>query len=212
MWCNGSVFHGRGGDMEEKPDGLLPAHNLVSKALKDLNVPYIQDVWAKALARRTDDPGGAITAARTLLESVCKHVLDAKQIEYKENWPLHTLYEEMAKALDIAPTQHTEPVFTQLYEACAAIVVSIGSLRNKIGDAHGKGAFAQLPDWRHAELAIHLAGAMATYLLATWPRGNCSRADRKIYPREKRFDEAPWGEPRSHTKGHTARSYQQTGC
>lgn len=154
--------------MKEKQDRLSPAHGLVSKALHDFNVPYLQEVWAKAIARRTEDPDGAITSARTLLESVCKHILEAKQIEYQEGLPLPRLYEKTAQALDIAPTPETEPVFTKLFEGCAAIVESVGSLRNNIGDAHGRGAFAQLPDWRHAELAVHLSGAMATYLLATW--------------------------------------------
>ena len=32
------------------------------------------------LQRRFDDPDGAITAARTLLETVCKHILDLSEI------------------------------------------------------------------------------------------------------------------------------------
>ena len=37
---------------------------------------FVAETWDKARARRQDDPEGAITAARSLLESVCKHILD----------------------------------------------------------------------------------------------------------------------------------------
>jgi hypothetical protein len=41
-------------------------------------------------------------------------------------------------------------------------------LRNKIGDAHGKGKAAVKPAARHAQLAVNLAGAMATFIVETW--------------------------------------------
>jgi hypothetical protein len=41
-------------------------------------------------------------------------------------------------------------------------------LRNKIGDAHGKGGKPVKPSPRHAALAVNLAGTMATFLVETW--------------------------------------------
>ena len=38
--------------------------------------------WQKAIDRRTGDPDGAITAARTTLESICKLILDDAGIEH----------------------------------------------------------------------------------------------------------------------------------
>ena len=43
---------------------------------------YISEVWRKVLNRRCDDTEGAITTARTLLESGCKHILDERRVEY----------------------------------------------------------------------------------------------------------------------------------
>src|SRR3954452_8435828 len=37
---------------------------------------FIQDVWRNALHRIHEDPDGAITSARSLLESVCKDILE----------------------------------------------------------------------------------------------------------------------------------------
>jgi len=57
-------------DFAERKRGT-PAGGTVKEGLANLDATHIQELWAKALARRSDDPEGAITAARTLLESVC---------------------------------------------------------------------------------------------------------------------------------------------
>jgi hypothetical protein len=54
----------------------------VREALKAVDSETIVAAWNKALDRRTTDPDGAITAARTLLETVCKHILDDAGVTY----------------------------------------------------------------------------------------------------------------------------------
>ena len=47
-------------------------------------------IWEKALGRRHTDPDGAITTARTLLETVCKRILDEAgdvRIQAEEDLP-----------------------------------------------------------------------------------------------------------------------------
>ena len=46
-----------------------PGDSFVSEALDQLKVGSVQRIWERAIARREADPEGAITAARTLLES-----------------------------------------------------------------------------------------------------------------------------------------------
>lgn len=151
-----------------------PLDNDASETLKHFNEDGVHTAWAKALERRASDPEGAITAARTLLETVCKHILDAAGIQYDAHKvELHELYKLTATELNIAPSQHTEEIFKQILGGCSAIVNGLGTLRNRLGDAHGKGAKPIRPATRHAELAVNLAGAMAVFLVATWEaRGN----------------------------------------
>ncbi|CAO4184580.1 hypothetical protein [Methylorubrum extorquens] len=59
-----------------------PGDAVVGDALASFDVDGVHAVWTKALARRTADPEGAITVARTLLEAVCKHILDGLHIDY----------------------------------------------------------------------------------------------------------------------------------
>lgn len=53
-----------------------PGDSVVSDALQSFDADGVHAVWSKALSRRNADPEGAITMARTLLETVCKRILD----------------------------------------------------------------------------------------------------------------------------------------
>ena len=178
--------------MDDKPIESWRARAAVSEALDVFNSVYMQEIWAKALARRDTEPEGAVTSARTLLESVCKHILELSDVDVNERWPLPRLYKETATVLEIAPSEDLAPAFDRIFAACAEVIEGIGQLRNQLSDSHGRGPFGDMPDWRHAELAVNLSGAMATYLAAVWrgkqakvatvlreyinaPRGNMNR-------------------------------------
>jgi integrase len=154
--------------MSDKPIESWRGRAAVSEALDVFNSSYLQDVWNRALARRESDPPGAVTSARTLLETICKHILDSAHREFKEGIPLPQLYRLTAEELQIAPSENTAPIFKKLFESCAEVIESIGRLRNELSDSHGHGPFGQMPEWRHSELAVNLSAAMATYLAAIW--------------------------------------------
>lgn len=64
-------------DAEEAPGDAR-----VAEALAILSSASVHTAWQTALERRVSDPDGAITSARTLLETVCKHLLDAMSVPY----------------------------------------------------------------------------------------------------------------------------------
>ena len=146
-----------------------PLDESTSAILKSFDEESVHAVWQKALERRKGDPEGAITTARTLLETICKHILDQAGIPYDSNKiELHELYKLTANELNISPSQHSEEVFRQILGGCSAVVNGLGTLRNRLGDAHGKGQRPIKPQPRHAELAVNLAGAMGLFLVSTW--------------------------------------------
>lgn len=149
-------------------DQLAPALPTIIGRLEALNADAVESAWKKALDRRNDDPEGAITAARTLLESVCKHLLDDMGQTYDDKADLPKLYSQCASALNLAPDQHTEKSFKTILGSCQSVVNELGSLRNKISDAHGRGRRRVQPAPRHAELAVNLAGTVSAFLVATW--------------------------------------------
>lgn len=150
-----------------------PAHNSISDSLKKFDEESVHSVWTRALQRRNNDPEGAITAARTLLETVCKHILDEQKIAYDANKiELHELYKLTAKELNLSSSQHTEDVIKQILGGCSSIISGLGMLRNRLGDAHGQGKKPIRPAPRHAELAVNLAGSMSLFLVSTWESRN----------------------------------------
>ncbi|MGA2171121.1 MAG: abortive infection family protein [Terracidiphilus sp.] len=164
--------------MFERIEGskATPADLTVSTALEKFETDTVQKLWVKALDRRETDPAGAITLARTLLETICKHILDEHHEEYESGTDLPAPYKTVAKTLNIAPSQHSEPIFKQILGGCTAVVEGLGAMRNRLSDAHGQGKKAIRPAPRHAELAVNLAGGtyIASYVCA--PRVATSRA------------------------------------
>ncbi len=149
-------------------DNGVCAEPVITSGLEKLDSNGVNRAWAKALKRIENDPEGAITLGRTLLESVCKHILDLRGIKYKsKNIKLHQLYRTVAEELKLAPEQHDEDLFKQVLGGCSAVVNGLGSLRNSLGDAHGPGVLHVRPQPRHARLVVNIAGAMTLFLIET---------------------------------------------
>ncbi len=149
--------------------GPTLADTVISDTLTAFDAEAIMEAWNKALARREADPAGAITAARTLLESVCKHLLedDEGNPMYGGNDDLPKLYKQASERLNIAPSQHSEDAFKRILGSAASIVEGLGTLRNKVGDAHATGRKPVRVTPRHAALAVNMAGSMALFLIET---------------------------------------------
>jgi hypothetical protein len=145
-----------------------PASQGAEDTLAVIDAPHVQDVWRSAYERQEDDPDGAITSARALLESVCKFILDKAGESYDDSWDLPRLYKASARRLNLAPDQHADPIVKQILGGCQTVVEGLGALRNKYGDAHGKGVSSSLPSTRHSALAVNLAGSTATFLVQTY--------------------------------------------
>lgn len=140
----------------------------ITGGLDVYDAPAVQALWAKAMERRNSDPDGAVTAASTLIEEVCKHIIEGSGAEWGARWNVPKLYSEAASVLKLAPSQHQEEVFKTILGNCQSVVQSIGSLRNKGGDAHAGGRSRVSFKPRHAALTVNLAGSMALFLIETW--------------------------------------------
>ena len=102
------------------------------------------------------------------METVCQHILEALGVRYADTDDLLTLYWLTADALNLSPSQHTELVFREILGGCQTVVDGLEALTHPPSDARGAGQAGLRPAARHAELAVNLAGTMATFLLATW--------------------------------------------
>ncbi|MDP4021085.1 abortive infection family protein [Methylobacterium sp. NEAU 140] len=150
-----------------------PGDAVVGDTLASFDAEGVHAVWTKALARRTSDPEGAITVARTLLEAVCKHILDGLGIAYAPKDDLPKLYGAVATGLRLAPDQHRDVPIKAILGGAMNLVNGLGTLRNRFSDAHADdpptGERPRVrPSPRHASLAVNAAGAVATFLVETY--------------------------------------------
>jgi hypothetical protein len=152
--------------LEAKQKGVIDEST--TNTIYKFNQAYINVEWSKVLERKSADPEGAITTARTLIETTCKIILDNLNVSFKDDIELPKLYKLTAENLNLAPDQHTEQIFKQILGGCQTIVEGLGALRNKLSDSHGKKVSQVKPTSRHAELAVNLAGIMTTFLLETY--------------------------------------------
>jgi hypothetical protein len=152
---------------------MTPAEEVVNSILATVDSKHIRLAWQKAIDRRRHDPDGAITIARTLVEAVCKHVLGPGA--YENDWNLAKLYKEAARRLRLDADRHADESLKQLLRGCGTAVDGLACVRNKLGDAHGKGEGDPVPARLHAELAVNLAGTMAMFLIAVWEESRSSK-------------------------------------
>ncbi len=80
----------------------MPVPASLGKAVETIDVEYVSKHWQKMLERLATDPEGAITSARSLLESVCLYLLDRMDKEFAHSGDLPALYKATVQELDLA--------------------------------------------------------------------------------------------------------------
>lgn len=148
-----------------RADESSPSDPEIEAALAALDSDHVKTAWTKALNRRQIDPDGAITAAKILVESVCKHILSEAGVEYPSNPDITKLYHMVCEELRLSPEQYFDKNMKRVLGNCQAVVAGIAFMRNNLGDAHAREPGATFATPADAELAVNLAGAVATFLV-----------------------------------------------
>ena len=105
---------------------------------------------------------------RSLIETVCKHIINDAGVLYDRKAELYELYHLTSRILNLAPGEYSERIIKKTLGGLVVVVEGIGNLRNIFGDAHGKSSDSENPSVRHAELAVNIAGALSTFFISTW--------------------------------------------
>lgn len=147
-----------------------PSDAEIQKILTNVDIPHIKSAWEKAIDRRLNDPDGALTAARTLIETVCKHILTKLNIEFSENDDINNLYSLTSKALEISASQNIDKESKKVFGNINAIVSGVAFFRNKLGDAHGQNGENELLLNELSELSVNLAGSICIFLIKAFEK------------------------------------------
>ncbi len=152
------------------PDSPMPLSPRQTEYLSKIDYEYITEQVKKCDNKIADgDFEGAITNARSLIESICKYILDDSGMEYNPKSDLPDLYKETSKLLNMHPNQHVQAAFKQILSGCFSIVQGFAAVRNELSDAHGKSKNKHYkPDKRHADFVVGTAKIVADFMYASF--------------------------------------------
>lgn len=142
-----------------------PHKAVIDDALASLDAAEVTRLWNKALGRTEGEPDGAITASKSLIESVCKNILDRLEVAYSDKDDTAQLLRKTMKALDISPEPETEDMFKQVLGGCFSVVNGMSGIANEYGDRHGGDEGKMVPDPMYARLTVNTAGALSLFLV-----------------------------------------------
>lgn len=143
-----------------------PADDIFSDILNRIPSYNIREKWEKALHRRITDPSGAITAARSLLETTLKWI-----IEQRGGKPTKNNNELFNRTIDALGIEVKGKPIEKTINGLNSIIWGIGDMRNNHGDAHGVESTNTPPTASEAGLCVNLAGAAALFLLEEFESG-----------------------------------------
>ena len=145
---------------------------LITSMLRGQPIDTIQREWDRAKLSVVSDSADALTAASSMIEATYKFVLYDMGHSFPSNQEMRGLSKTVHPLLHISPDQEADEDFRALFQGTISIAHSVGSLRTKIGDAHGASPTRGQPLARHARLAVNVAGAVCIFLLETYREMN----------------------------------------
>lgn len=130
----------------------------------------------RALASADSDPEDAVTAACSIIESVCRSILVEMKLPLPAKRDIDGLVRAVQEPLNLSPGRSDLPGeiandVRQVLGGLTTTAKGVGALRTHAGDAHGRERGFKRIDGRIARLAIHAASTLTLFLIETWKRG-----------------------------------------
>jgi hypothetical protein len=115
----------------------------------------------------------AVTAACSLIESVCRSILIELKLELPPKKDIDGLVRAVQGPLGLSPGRTDIPTeieadVRQVLGGLTSVAKGIGALRTHGGDAHGRERGFRRIDARIARMAINAAGSLALFFIETW--------------------------------------------
>lgn len=135
-----------------------------------LDYDSVDTSFREALAQAETNPSNAAKEACSLVESVCKCILEEMGEPYPKKQDIQGLIKTLSNKLGLSPARaDIEQDIKQILGGLMTVTNGIGALRTHEG-AHGKGKKVVPIDSRIARLAIHAASTIALFYIETWQR------------------------------------------
>lgn len=144
----------------------------LKKKFSGSNANYVLEQITRMESSVENDPGLAIGTSKELVETVCKTILEERNVTIEGNPDLPKLVKATAKELKLTPTDIPDEIkaaesIKRLLSNLATITNGVAELRNNYGTGHGKSASYKGLGPRHAKLAVGAASTLAIFLVET---------------------------------------------
>ena len=151
--------------------GAIVASVIEKTAL--LNFDTVQRDITRALNSVAGDPEDAVTAACSLIESVCRSILIELKLGLPPKKDIDGLVRAVQGPLGLSPGRTDLPTeiaadVRQVLGGLTSVAKGIGALRTHGGDAHGRERGFRRIDARIAGMAINAAGSLTLFFIETW--------------------------------------------
>ena len=145
----------------------------VAAKIAVLDFDTVQRDIARAQKSLTDDSEDAVTAACSLIESVCRSIIVELGRPLPAKKDIDGLMKATQDALNLSPGRadlppEIEQDVRQILGGLTSISKGVGALRTHGGDAHGRERGFKRIDARIARVCLNTASSLALFLIETW--------------------------------------------
>ena len=166
-----SIVNGKSALLQKEGGSVTVAAIIAKTALLDFDT--VQRDVERAMQSTKDDPEDAVTAACSLIESVCRSILIELGLPLPAKKDIDGLVRAVQEPLGLSPGRTDLPAeieadIRQVLGGLTSVAKGVGSLRTHAGDAHGRERGFRRIDARIARLAVHSASTLALFLIETW--------------------------------------------
>ena len=165
-------------DIEEALESATNLDTLPAKSLglllRERDLAAIDREFSRCMENVESDPPAAITAACSILESVCKVYIEDKDLEMPSKQSIVPLWKIVSNHIGLEPSRFEDDDIRKILSGLISVVNGIGSLRTHTGSAHGRGKNSYRVQARHARLTVNASYTLVGFVLETWQQQDSS--------------------------------------
>ncbi len=159
------LTYGQGGLIQDTRTGVS-TKTLLSQ-FQEKRLDSVQVEFERSLQHAVTDPAAAITAASSMIESMCKVYLEDRGIPLPAKQDIGHLWKAVSSHVGFDPGSKEDDDVRKVLSGLISVVTGIGALRTHAGSAHGRGRRRYRLEPRHARLAVQASQTIVAFLLET---------------------------------------------
>jgi len=148
-------------------EALLPSRSL-KEILASRDLTAVEIEFQRAIEKVESDHATGITAACSMIESLCKVYIEDENLKMPKKKEIMELWKVVRKNLGFDPRQVEDQDIIKILSSLASVADGIGALRTHTSSAHGRGRRPYKLEPRHARLSIHAACSLVAFVIETW--------------------------------------------